>query len=115
MSKDESKTNENLVGSDEKNEQSAPSVAPTANGAIGTSEVAPKLQPTADPKSSKKQKEKLVAIYTENNRFWDDVGRLERGYNFVKEKQAEAWLTQDGIRLATPEEVKANLPAGDDD
>jgi hypothetical protein len=115
MSNDKNKANDNLVGSVDKVEEAAPSVAATPNGTIGTSETAPKLQPTADPEKTKKPKEKLVAIYTDNNRFWDDIGRLERGYNFVKQKQADAWLTQEGIRLATPEEVKANLPVGDED
>jgi hypothetical protein len=115
MSKDETKVNENLVGSAEKVEENAPSVSATPNGTIGTSETAPKLQPTADPEKTKKSKEKLVAIYSENNRFWDDIGRLDRGYNFVNQKAADAWLTQDGIRLATPEEVKASLPVGDDE
>ena len=115
MSNDENKVNDNLVGSAEKVQDTAPSVGATPNGTIGTSETAPKLQPTADPKTSRKPKEKLVAIYTNNNRFWDDIGRLERGYNFVNQIQADAWLTQEGIRLATPEEVKASLPTGDDD
>ncbi|CAB4242173.1 hypothetical protein UFOVP222_35 [uncultured Caudovirales phage] len=115
MSNDTNKANDNLVGSVDKVEDVAPSVAATPNGTIGTSETAPKLQPTADPKLNKKAKEKLVAVYSDNNRFWDDIGRLERGYNFIPQKQADAWLTQEGIRLATPEEVKANLPVGDDE
>ena len=108
MSKEETKkVEDNLVNSSEKNE-SVPTVGVTPNGTIGTSEVAPKLQPTAVPKEDKK-KEELVAIHAENNRFWDDIGRLDKGYNFVNKKSADAWLTQEGIRLATPEEVKAAL------
>ena len=114
MSKEETKANENLVGSEEKVEDNAPSVESTPNGTIGTSEVAHKLIKSVEPKAAKK--EKLVALYSPNNRFWDDHGRLEKGYNFVKKADADAWLTQEGIRLATPEEVKANMPVdGDED
>jgi hypothetical protein len=113
MSNEETtKVNENVIDS-KVPPKAAPSVKATPNGTIGTAETAPKLQPTAEPKA--KPKEKLVAIYSPNNRFWDDVGRLDKGYNFVNKKAADAWLTQEDIRLATPEEVKANLSVGDED
>jgi hypothetical protein len=113
MSNEETtKINENVIDS-KVPPKAAPSVEATPNGTIGTAETAPKLQPTAEPVA--KKKEKLVAIYSPNNRFWDDVCRLDKGYNFINKKQADAWLTQEGIRLATPEEIKAIVPDGDED
>jgi hypothetical protein len=113
MSKEENKANENLVGSDDQTKAAPTTVEATPNGTIGTAETAPKLMPTGEAKSKKKKQ--LVALYSPNNRFWDDHGRLEKGYNFVEKADADAWLTQEDIRLATPEEVKANMPSEDDD
>lgn len=111
--KEETKVNENIVDSKPK-EETAPSVGATPNGTIGTAEVAPKLKPTGEAKP--KTKEKLVAVYSPNNRFWDDVGRLEKGYNFVTRKAADAWLALDeNIREATPEEIKNLVKDGDED
>lgn len=109
MSKEETKVNENLVGSEEKVE-TQPSVAATPNGTIGTSEVAPKLQPEAV--KTEKKKEQTVALFSDQNRFWDDYGRLEKGYSIVNKKVADVWLTLEGVRVATPEEIKAVLPEG---
>jgi hypothetical protein len=104
----ETKVNENVVDSKPKASKS-PSTKTTDNGTIGAA-----LPNTNEPVVKSEEKEELVALYSPNNRFWDDIGRLTTGYNFVAKKDAEAWLTQPGIRKAMPAEVKANMPSGDD-
>lgn len=49
--------------------------------------------------------EEKVAIYSPRNIFWQEVGRIHKGYNIVTPGKAEKWLTLDGIRVASPEEV----------
>jgi len=56
-------------------------------------------------KESQKPSEQKVALWSGKNIRWSGVGELSKGYNIVKEEAAEKWLTRDGIRKATPEEV----------
>ena len=49
--------------------------------------------------------EEMVAIYSPRNIYWQEVGRIHTGYNIVTPGKAEKWLTLEGIRVATPEEV----------
>ena len=53
----------------------------------------------------KSVKKKTVAIYSTKNLYWDEVGRISKGYNLVTEEQAEKWLTLGHTRIATPEEI----------
>lgn len=46
-----------------------------------------------------------VALWSEKSIRWGDLGSLTRGYNIVKKEAAEKWLTRNGIRKATPEEL----------
>ena len=46
-----------------------------------------------------------VAIYSTRNMYADGPGKVTVGYNIVPKKYADFWLTQKGVRLATPEEV----------
>lgn len=52
-----------------------------------------------------KTEDSKVALWSEKNIRWSDVGSLSKGYNIVTEEAAEKWLTKVGIRKATPEEV----------
>lgn len=54
---------------------------------------------------NKKEDLESVAIWSEKSIRWGDLGSLTRGYNIVKKEAAEKWLTRNGIRQATPEEV----------
>lgn len=56
-------------------------------------------------KVKKTDKVETVALFSIRNIFWQEVGRISRGYNIVTNEAAEKWLTKDGIRVATPEEV----------
>ena len=57
------------------------------------------------PKKEELKKQK-VALYSSRNVFWEGVGEVQRGYNFVTPEQAERWATRIHIRVATPEEIK---------
>ena len=46
-----------------------------------------------------------VAVYSNRGVYWQEVGRLKKGYNIVTPAAAEKWLTLKGIRIATPQEV----------
>lgn len=64
---------------------------------------------SADKKPKKEPVAKVtdkVAIFSEKNLFWEGVGRVIRGYNIVEADAAEKWLTKDGIRKATKDEIK---------
>jgi hypothetical protein len=55
-------------------------------------------------KPAKKVDDK-VALYSEKNLFWNEVGSLKIGYNIVSAEKSERWLQHKAVRLATPEEV----------
>lgn len=56
---------------------------------------------------SKDDEKKKVALWSEKNIRWSEVGTLSKGYNIVAKEAAEKWLSRDGIRKATPKEVAA--------
>lgn len=55
-------------------------------------------------KKAEKEKEK-VALWSASNVRWTGVGSLSKGYNIINKEAAEKWLTRNGVREATPEEV----------
>jgi len=57
------------------------------------------------PKKEQLKKE-TVALFSTRNVYWDGVGEVLRGYNFVSPEQAKKWQTRDHIRVATPQEIK---------
>jgi hypothetical protein len=46
-----------------------------------------------------------VALWSDKNMRWSDVGAVQKGYNIVNKEAADKWLTRNGVREATPEEV----------
>ena len=50
-----------------------------------------------------------VALWSNKNIRWSDVGAVKKGYNIVTEEASEKWLSRDGIRKATPEEVATHF------
>lgn len=58
-----------------------------------------------EPKKEELKKKK-VALYSSRNVFWDGIGEVQRGYNFVTQEQADKWMTRIHIRFVTPEEIK---------
>lgn len=60
--------------------------------------------PFERPDSVKGQANK-TALYSNRNIYWNQVGRLKKGYNIVNDMHVEKWMTLKGVRVATPEEV----------
>jgi len=58
-----------------------------------------------EPKKEELKKKK-VALYSSRNVFWEGVGEVQRGYNFVTQEQADKWMTRIHIRFVTPKEIK---------
>ena len=65
----------------------------------------------AKPTAKAGPKKATVAIYSERNLRWSDVGEISKGYNIVTKEQAEKWLTRKQVREATPEEVASEYGA----
>ena len=81
----------------------APSIA-VVDGAIGSPGASRKdpVKAVSEPKTKKE----TVALFSTKNVFWENVGEVKRGYNFVTPEQAEYWKKRPHIRMATPQEVK---------
>jgi len=58
-----------------------------------------------EEKEEPKKVSEKIALWSNKNIRWSDVGDLKKGYNIVTEGASEKWLSRDGIRKATPEEV----------
>jgi len=63
-------------------------------------------EPKKEEVKKQEPKKQKVALYSTRNVFWEGVGEVQRGYNFVTPEQAEKWVTRIHIRVATPEEIK---------
>lgn len=85
-------------------EEEIKALAPLKSGAIGstTKKVAKKTKPKKAPAAKKIE---TIAIHSTRNVNWQNVGKVEKGYNIKTKDEAEQWLTRNHIRLATPEEV----------
>jgi flagellar hook assembly protein FlgD len=58
-----------------------------------------------EEKEEPKMVAEKIALWSNKNIRWSDVGAVNKGYNIVTEEASEKWLSRDGIRKATPEEV----------
>ena len=58
-----------------------------------------------EEKEEPKKVSEKIALWSNKNIRWSDVGELKKGYNIVTEGASEKWLSKDGIRKVTPEEV----------
>lgn len=96
---------ENVISSpkaDKAPKPKKPSLAPVANGVLGSSSAEKKEKVVAQPQADESEK---VAIFSTRNVSWTGVGKVVTGYNIVKESEAKKWLTRSHVRLATPDEV----------
>lgn len=97
----------NVIGSsgtNRKGGKTKSSLASTEDGAL-TSAKANNFNKMTVAEVKKVPQDTTVAIYSERNVTWQDVGKVQTGYNIVSESAAKMWLTRGYIRLATPEEV----------
>jgi hypothetical protein len=80
----------------------------------------PVAEPIAEPVVEKKAKKESkaapavdgekVAIFSERNIAWAEVGKLVAGYNLVSKADADKWLSGKlKVRLATPEEIASKV------
>ena len=92
-----------IVSPTKKKGKPAPSIA-VVDGAIGSPGASRKdpVKAVLEPKTKKE----TVALFSTKNVFWENVGEVKRGYNFVTPEQAEYWKKRPHIRMATPQEVK---------
>jgi len=81
------------------------SVGQIETGAIGITDKSAIKKSTQKETVKKSTKEPTVAVYSTKNVVWQGIGKVEKGFNIVKEKDAEKWLTRSHVRTATPEEV----------
>ena len=58
-----------------------------------------------EEKEEPKKVAEKIALWSNKNIRWSDVGAVNKGYNIVTREASEKWLSRDGIRKATPEEV----------
>ncbi len=79
-----------------------PALAPVENGVLGTA-VIEKTEKKKTPKP--KAEGETVAVYSKRNISWTYIGEVKKGYNIVPADKLDQWLTRDGVRVATPEEV----------
>lgn len=79
-----------------------PTLAPVANGVIGSTTADKKSKKTASVKATKND---TVAIHSSKNVSWTGVGKISKGFNIVSKEDADKWLTRDHVRLVTPEEL----------
>ena len=77
----------------------------TETGAIGSRAADRALQSNINTEAPQKDGSTKVALWSRKNIRWGAVGTLSKGYNIVTKEAAELWLTKEGIREATPEEV----------
>ena len=90
----------------------APEVVETPAEPIAEPVVEAVVEPVVEKKAKKETKAaeavavETVALFSERNINWDQVGKLVAGYNLVSKTQADKWLSGGlKVRLATPEEI----------
>ena len=71
---------------------------------VGTTSATPKARVKGE-----NSKPSIVAIFSSRNINWQGVGSIVKGYNFVSEEAYKSWITRSAVRIASPEEIKANL------
>lgn len=83
-------------------------LAPVEDGVIGTA-TQKKAAKKPAPKKQAEPAAETVAIFADRNLVWQGVGKIVKGYNIVSKTAAQQWLTLDGVREASPTEIKTNL------
>ena len=69
-------------------------------------EEAPAPKPTAPKKVSDNKSSEKVALFSTKNSYWQDLGRLSRGYNIVSKEDSIKWLTLEHVREASADEIR---------
>lgn len=103
----EQPTQKIISGPEKKKAPRTSNVHAKDNGAISSHAADRALTKKVDTtvKQEKKDESEKIAIWSDKNIRWSDVGTLVKGYNIVTKEAAAKWLAKQGIREATPEEV----------
>jgi hypothetical protein len=59
----------------------------------------------AELNSNSKNAIEKVAVYSSKNLFKYGLGELKIGYNIVTKEASNSWVSNNSVRIATPEEV----------
>lgn len=78
--------------------------ATSVTGVIG-SKAADRVFEKPVQKPLKEDLSNKVALWSDKNVRWSGVGTMTKGYNIVNKEAAVKWLSREGVRKATPEEV----------
>jgi preprotein translocase subunit SecD len=105
VSKIEAVAEENTVITvPKKKSKSKASAEAVINDTIGSSiSEEPKKE---ELKKVEKPKQEKIAVFSTRNVYWEGIGEIQRGYNFITPEQAESWLKRTHVRIASPEEIK---------
>ena len=96
----------NVIGSPETPEVAQqPSLGYDNNGVLGSTTPVQQEVHAAPAAPSAPLTSDKVAVFSTRNASWGEFGKVYNGYNILSPKAAEAWLTRDHCRIATPEEV----------
>jgi len=76
-----------------------------SNNAIGSGAADRALARKVDTTKPKRDESEMIALWSDKNIRWSDVGTICKGYNIVSKEAAVKWTSKAGIREATPEEV----------
>ena len=82
-----------------------PSLGYDNNGVLGSTAPVEQEVHAAPAAPSAPLSSDKVAVFSTRNASWGEFGKVYNGYNILSPKAAEAWLTRDHCRIATPEEV----------
>lgn len=94
---------ENVISAPTRETSSGPSIISNDNGVIGSPQAERVFNKVVEEEP--KENPNRTAVWSDKNIRWQGVGSLVKGYNIVTKEAAEKWLSRDGIREATPEEV----------
>jgi hypothetical protein len=86
----------------ERNAPPQSNLADINNDGVVASKAASRSEPVVEEVKDASEK---IALWSPKSIAWENVGRLTPGYNIVTKEASEKWLTRNGIRVATPEEV----------
>lgn len=78
---------------------------PKEDNTLGSRAADAALNRKVDTAKPKPEVDEKVALWSDKNIRWSEVGTLTKGYNIVTKEAAAKWLDKAGIRKATPEEV----------
>lgn len=100
----------NVISSPQKSHTDGPvsNTATSANGVIGSKAADRVFEKPVQPELKQDLSNK-TALWSDKNIRWTGVGSLSKGYNIVNKEAASKWLSKEGIREATPEEVATHF------